>query len=415
VQFCIKTVLSRIDGRVLKCDLRRVTDDPLDVPPSTGVRTLRFKVRAEAYAWLNQAAREANIAWNWANEVSYKAARPYSGPGKGLSGFDLCKLSSGATRHFEHIGADTIQRIATEYAAKRKQAKKDKLRWRANKGPRRALGWIPVKSTSLRRRGRYLRFCGKTIRVFERERFAEITRWGCGCFAQDAIGDWYLCLPCQIEDTTPDAISSDVGIDLGLKDIAVTSEGERLRAADFFRGLEQKIAQAQRRAHRRQAKRLHRKAKRRRHNALHQFSRRIINRYQYIAIGDVSVQALSKTRNAKSVLDSGWGMLKTYLQYKGQQARRRVDIVSERNTSRACSLCGSLTGPKGVNGLRVRSWMCSGCGATHDRDVNAARNILAVGRSPPSVVGNEPASQLAPPSRASRPRKARITRDAAAA
>jgi len=391
--------------------------DPLDVPvpPSTCVRTLRFKVRSEAYPWLNRAAREVNVAWNWANEVSYKAARPYSGAGKWLSGFDLCHLSSGATHYFDYIGADTLQRIVTEYAAKRNQAKKPKLRWRANTGPRRALGWIPVKSASLRRRGRYLRFCGKTVRVFERERFAEITRWGCGCFAEDAIGDGYLCLPCEIEATTPAAILSEVGIDLGLKDIAVTSEGERLCAADFFRGLEQKIAEAQRRAHRRQAQRLHRKAKRRRHHALHQFSRRIINRYKYIAIGDVSSQALRKTGKAKAVLDSGWGMLKSFLQYKGQQSGRRVDIVSERNTSRTCSLCGSLTGPKGVNGLRVRSWMCSGCGATHDRDVNAARNILAVGRSPPSVVGNEPAPQLAPPSRASRPRKARIARDAAAA
>jgi IS605 OrfB family transposase len=143
--------------------------------------------------------------------------------------------------------------------------------------------------------------------------------------------------------------------------------------------------------------------------------RRIINQFTYIVIGEVSSRALTKTRMAKSVLDSGWGMLKTYLQYKGAYAGREVHIVNERNTSRACSSCRSLTGPKGINGLRVRQWICSGCGVTHDRDVNAARNILAVGRSPPSVVGNEPPSHLAPPSRASRPREARSAPDAAAA
>jgi transposase len=116
---------------------------------------------------------------------------------------------------------------------------------------------------------------------------------------------------------------------------------------------------------------------------------------------------------AKAVLDCSWGQLKTQLQYKGEYAGRSVRIVNERNTSRTCSSCGSLSGPSGVNGLRVRSWICSGCGAAHDRDVNAARNILAAERLPPSVSGNEILQRHAPPSRVSRPRKARIKRGAA--
>jgi transposase len=118
------------------------------------------------------------------------------------------------------------------------------------------------------------------------------------------------------------------------------------------------------------------------------------------------------TRMAKSVLDCGWGQLKTQLQYKGEYAGRSVRIVNERNTSRTCSSCGSLRGPSGVNGLRVRSWICSGCGVAHDRDVNAARNILAAERLPPSVHGNETSQRHAPPSRARRPRKARMKRGA---
>ena len=64
---------------------------------------------------------------------------------------------------------------------------------------------------------------------------------------------------------------------------------------------------------------------------------------------------------AKSVLDAGWGMLKGFLEYKSQQAARSFEVVSERNTSVTCSTCGALTGPRGVNGLTVRFWVCSDC------------------------------------------------------
>ena len=123
-------------------------------------------------------------------------------------------------------------------------------------------------------------------------------------------------------------------------------------------------------------------------------------------MGDVSDAQLVKTRMAKSVLDSGWGMLKTMLQYKGQQAGRTVQISSERYTSRSCSSCGSLSGPRGVNGLRIRRWICRDCGESHDRDVNAAKNILRRAELSASVSGNEQSSLQVPPSRASRSRKA---------
>jgi DNA-binding transcriptional MerR regulator len=113
---------------------------------------------------------------------------------------------------------------------------------------------------------------------------------------------------------------------------------------------------------------------------------------------------------AKSVLDAGWGMLRAQLQYKGQQAGRSVFIVNERNTTRTCSNCRSLTGPTGLDMLVVRAWVCSECGVTHDRDVNAARNILFVGRSSPSVRGNKLSSSVAPPSQASRLREAKNQR-----
>jgi putative transposase len=194
------------------------------------------------------------------------------------------------------------------------------------------------------------------------------------------------------------APKAEVGLDLGLKDTAATSDGDKLEAGHFYRSIEKKIANAQRRGHKRQPKRLHRTAARRRKDALHKFSRTVVNEYQRVVVGDVSSLKLAKTRMAKSVLDAGWGMLKTYLQYKGQQAGRCVDIVSERNTTRTCSSCKALSGPSGLDMLDVRTWVCHVCGVTHDRDVNAARNILSAGRLPPSVSGNESPLSVAEPS-----------------
>jgi IS605 OrfB family transposase len=373
-----------------------------------------LKVRREAYAWLNAAAIEVNEVFNYCNETSLKAATRTDTKRKWMSGFDLCNLTAGASKYFDRIGADTIQSICTHYAQKRQAAKRLKLRWRVSRGARRSLGWLPFKAASLKRKGVCLRFAGKSFRVFERERLDGVT-WQAGCFAQDAVGDWWLCLPVKVPAQETIAPQEAVGIDLGLKDIAVTSDGERLVAGRWTQGFAQKLASAQRRGHKRQAKRIHRKAACCRADALHKFSRRMVDQYQNIKVGDVSSLKLVKTRMVKSVLDSGWGMLRTQLQYKGEYAGRSVEVVSERNTSVTCSACGALSGPRGVNGLIERSWLCRHCGEWHDRDVNAARNILIGSRCRTSVRGNESSQWQIPSSNAYRVREAGIESAMAAA
>jgi IS605 OrfB family transposase len=369
----------------------------MNVDLTTCVRTLRLKVKSEAYPWLDAAAIEINQVWNYANATSYKASQPFTGPGRWLSAFDLDRLTAGAAKHFERIGSYTIQRVNAEFATRRRQFKKTKLRWRVSHGAKRSLGWLPFKAVQLKRKGKSLRFSGKAFRVFE-QALLDGVAWKSGCFAQDTVGDWWLCLPVERRLALSRAKNEAVGLDLGLKDTVATSDGQKLEAGQFYRQIEQKIAQAQRRGHKRQAKRLHRRAARRRKDALHKFSKQIVDRYQTIRVGDVSSLKLAKTRMAKSVLDAGWGMLKAQLQYKGQQAGRCVQVVNERNTTRTCSDCGSLTGPAGPDMLAVRIWMCRECGVTHDRDVNAARNILSAGRCPPSVSGNESSHAVAEPS-----------------
>ena len=96
-------------------------------------------------------------------------------------------------------------------------------------------------------------------------------------------------------------------------------------------------------------------------------------------VGDVSSTKLVKTKMAKGVLDAGWSQLKTMLEYKCNYANVVFEVVNESYTTVTCSSCQSRTGPQGLSGLRIREWTCTKCGVKHDRDVNAAKNILAAG------------------------------------
>jgi putative transposase len=345
------------------------------------VKTIRLKVKPECYAWLCHASREVNFVWNWANETSQKAIRRFSGKPVWLSGFSLNNLSAGASECFEKIGAHTIQRVNGEFATKRRAAKAVRLRWRKSGGARRSLGWVPFRAANVKRHGNAVRFCGKTFRIFEAHRLDGV-KFHDGCFAEDSCGDWWLCIPVEVEATDIPAPREVVGVDLGLKAVATTSDGEKLDAVRAYRDTEARIAQAQRRGHKRQAKRLHRKVKRQRADTLHKFTTGIVRKYQNIFIGDVSASWLTRSNAAKAAHDSGWAILTAQLQYKGQQAGRRVEVVNEAYTTQACSNCGSRTGPKGASMLVVRAWQCSACGTEHDRDVNAAKNIAMLGLRP---------------------------------
>ncbi|MCV6587664.1 MAG: transposase, partial [Marinobacterium sp.] len=172
-----------------------------------------------------------------------------------------------------------------------------------------------------------------------------------------------------------------VGIDLGLKDTATCSDGTRLEAGRFYRDLEPELAVAQRAGKKKRVKAIHAKIVNRRKDALHKFSRQLVNRAGKIYVGNVKSSSLTRTKMARSVLDAGWAMLKTMLEYKCDSAGIVFKEVNESYTTQTCSSCGKVpdSRPRGIAGLGIRVWTCSECGVTHDRDVNAAMNILAVG------------------------------------
>jgi putative transposase len=183
----------------------------------------------------------------------------------------------------------------------------------------------------------------------------------------------------------------EIGIDLGLERLAVTSDAEIIVNPRFLRAKERHLARSQRALTRKQkgsANRVkarrrvaaqHRKVREARLDHAHKTALRLIRENQAVYVEDISIGGLARTRLAKSVHDAGWAQLLRLLEEKaGHYGRTFHRIGRFVPTSQVCSTCGAKDGPKP---LSVRTWQCAMCGARHDRDVNAARNILAAGRA----------------------------------
>ena len=200
-----------------------------------------------------------------------------------------------------------------------------------------------------------------------------------GCFVEDARGRWYFCAVVDVEERQSEGQFS-VGIDLGCKEAATDSTGFKLIGREYRR-LEEKLGKAQRAKKKKRVKNIHAKIKNRRQDASHKYTTKLVKDNAAIFVGNVSSQKLTKTKMAKSVLDAGWGQLKTMLEYKCAHAGVVFEEIDEAYTTQTCSSCGAKPPerPKGIAGLGIREWQCSECGVTHDRDINAAKNILALG------------------------------------
>jgi len=322
-------------------------------------------------------ARSVNFVWNYLNELSSRSIRER---GVFLSAFDMHPYTKGAGKDLG-LHSHTLQCVAKEYVTRRRQFRKSRLAWRRSHGARRSLGWVPFNTDAAKWKNDQVFHNGHYYGVWDSYGLAQYA-FRAGNFSEDARGRWYFNVVVEVE-VQPSSGQGAIGMDLGLKDVAATSDGEKLENARFYRDLENKLAVAQRAGNKQRTRSIHAKIRNRRKDALHKFSRRLVDQYGEIYVGDVSPTKLAKTRMAKSVHDAGWGLLKTMLDYKCDHAGIVFKVVDERNTTRTCSSCGALSGPQGVNGLRIREWTCRGCGVTHDRDVNSGRNILAAGHGRP--------------------------------
>jgi putative transposase len=211
-------------------------------------------------------------------------------------------------------------------------------------------------------------------------------------FREDATGHWYVML--VTEFSTPDTPlwpadpTSVVAADLGLHDFVVCSDGDREQTPKFFRRQQRRLRRAQRQLSRRQkaskrrlrAKRkialIHRRIADQRNDFLHKMTTNLVQQHDGICIEDLNVKGLARTKLAKSFSDAAFGEFRRQLEYKTVWNRRYLAVIDRWfPSSKTCSVCGcvndSLT-------LKDRYWRCC-CGAFHDRDFNAALNILSEG------------------------------------
>ena len=348
------------------------------------MKTLKLRIKDKHCKVLNQLASEVNFVWNYVNDLSFKHLQR---TGKFFSAFDIAKYTAGASKLL-NLHSQTIQAITEELVLRRKQFKKAKLKWRVSNpnSAKKSLGWIPFKKTAIKYQHGQVKYGHHWFGLWDSYGLSQY-HVKTGAFVQDGRGRWYVCL--VVDDSTtltnlaPSAVterSRSVGIDLGLKDFATLSNGKKVQAQRTYRKYEQKLGIAQRARNKKRVKAIHAKIKQIRHNHLHQESSKLVKNYAAIFVGNVNTKSLAKTKLAKSVFDAGWTMFRTLLKYKCENAGVWFEEIDEKYTTQTCSCCGSRqNSPKGRAGLGIREWTCMQCGTLHDRDINAAKNILALG------------------------------------
>jgi putative transposase len=208
---------------------------------------------------------------------------------------------------------------------------------------------------------------------------------------RSSCGKWYAIFSCDLGDA-PEATGDGpaVGIDLGLKSFLVTSDGQTIKPPRCYRRAQKKLLKAQRalarckkgsnRRHkaRKLVARLHKKAANQRRDFHHKEARKLVGQYGLIVHEDLNVKGIARTRLAKFTHDAGWAQFLDILKQKAEEAAVQVVAVDPKNTTQACSRCGAL--PEVKKTLSERLHICK-CGYAVDLDVNAAQNIVRLGRS----------------------------------
>jgi putative transposase len=205
---------------------------------------------------------------------------------------------------------------------------------------------------------------------------------------------YFATITCELELAEPQFEGATIGIDLGIKSFAVTSEGESIEHPHFLLKDERKLAQAQRRLSKKQkgsknrdkaklrVAQIHERIANRRKDFLHKTSKRLVDENQVIYLEDLSVKHMLEQglhSLAKRIQDSGWSEFRRQLTYKGDWRGCYVTAIDPfAPSSKRCSVCGAINRELT---LADRTWTCANCLTLHDRDQNASQNILYFGRA----------------------------------
>lgn len=198
-------------------------------------------------------------------------------------------------------------------------------------------------------------------------------------------GKWYACFSCEVDAHPLESTGQEVGVDVGLYHLVATSDGKMVENPKWYRAEQARLRVLQRRIARRKLggsnrrkavaalQVQHERIANRRKDALDKLAHDLIERYDRIALEDLQISNMVRNRRlSKSIMDSGWGYLKTHLTHKAAEAGRVVMLVDPAHTSDTCSQSGHV-----LEGLTLADrWVSCVCGLSMDRDHNAARNIL---------------------------------------
>jgi len=203
-------------------------------------------------------------------------------------------------------------------------------------------------------------------------------------------GEWYISFLCDVSIEPLPKMDKAIGLDMGISALVTTSAGEKIVNPKTMKRYRVRLARMQRHASRktlgstnsartqRKVARIHQKISDTRQDQLHKLSTRLVHENQVIVIEDLSVHGMLRNHNlAGSIADASWGRLRHMLEYKCNWYGRELRVIDRWfPSSKTCHECGHVVSKMP---LSVREWTCPKCGAVHDRDVNAAINILSAG------------------------------------
>ena len=223
--------------------------------------------------------------------------------------------------------------------------------------------------------------------------------------SRTATSKWFVSILVEKKDTKKNNNGRAIGIDWNCRDnvFLTLSDGTKVKCPRFLRKKERQLAHYQKLLSKKFVKeeqeqsqnyykvkykvaKLHEKVAWQRQDWLHKLSYDLAQMYQYVIVEDINLQSMSQMHHGKTISDQGFGMLRNMIAYKTTLVR-----VPAKNTSKTCHTCGYVN-PKVV--LGVEKWKCPICGENHDRDINAAKNILNKGVTSLGIVGRERAESI---------------------